>query len=130
MGVILAAHDLRLDRDVALKIVLPQMLRSREIIERFSNEARSLAKLDSQHVVKVWILAVFLHRLPAPACPTWRSSGCAVRTSTPWRRGWGPITLAGGALRPAGLRGPGCGSRSRHDPSRSQARKPVRRQRA
>jgi eukaryotic-like serine/threonine-protein kinase len=53
MGVILEAHDLRLDRDVALKIVLPQMLRSREIVERFGNEARSLAKLDSQHVVKV-----------------------------------------------------------------------------
>ena len=53
MGVVLEAHDMRLDRDVALKIVLPQMSRSSEIVERFSNEARSLAKLDSHHVVKV-----------------------------------------------------------------------------
>src|SRR5207244_11535857 len=53
MGVVLEAHDMRLDRDVALKIVLPQMVRSSEIVERFSNEARSLAKLDSHHVVKV-----------------------------------------------------------------------------
>ena len=53
MGVVLEAHDVRLDRDVALKIVLPQMRSSREVVERFSNEARILAKLDSQHVVKV-----------------------------------------------------------------------------
>ena len=53
MGIVLEAHDMRLDRDVALKIVLPQMSRSNEIVERFSNEARTLAKLESHHVVKV-----------------------------------------------------------------------------
>jgi serine/threonine-protein kinase len=42
-----------LDRDVALKVVLPRMLRSPEAIERFSNEARSLAQLESRHVVRV-----------------------------------------------------------------------------
>jgi len=53
MGIVLEAHDMRLDRDVALKIVLPQMSRSNEIVERFGNEARTLAKLESHHVVKV-----------------------------------------------------------------------------
>ncbi|HXK18180.1 MAG TPA: serine/threonine-protein kinase, partial [Polyangiaceae bacterium] len=53
MGVVLEAHDVRLGRDVALKIVLPQMQGVSEIVERFSNEARSLAQLESQHVVKV-----------------------------------------------------------------------------
>jgi eukaryotic-like serine/threonine-protein kinase len=53
MGVVLAAHDEMLDRDVALKVVLPKMTRSMEIVERFSNEARSLARLDSRHVVRV-----------------------------------------------------------------------------
>jgi serine/threonine protein kinase len=53
MGVVVEAHDVRLDRDVALKIVLPQMLRSNDVVERFGNEARSLAKLESPHVVKV-----------------------------------------------------------------------------
>jgi serine/threonine protein kinase len=53
MGVVLAAHDEMLDRDVALKVVLPKMTRSSEIVERFSNEARSLARLESRHVVRV-----------------------------------------------------------------------------
>jgi serine/threonine-protein kinase len=53
MGVVLAAHDEMLDRDVALKVVLPKMTRSVEIVERFSNEARSLARLESRHIVRV-----------------------------------------------------------------------------
>jgi serine/threonine-protein kinase len=53
MGVVLAAHDRMLERDVALKILLPEMTASPEIVERFSNEARSLARLESRHVVKV-----------------------------------------------------------------------------
>lgn len=53
MGVVLQARDQMLDRDVALKVVLPRMLRSPEAIERFSNEARSLAQLESRHVVRV-----------------------------------------------------------------------------
>jgi eukaryotic-like serine/threonine-protein kinase len=53
MGVVLAAHDEMLGRDVALKVVLPRMTRSPEIVERFTNEARSLARLESRHVVRV-----------------------------------------------------------------------------
>jgi eukaryotic-like serine/threonine-protein kinase len=53
MGVVLAAHDEMLERDVALKVVLPKMTRSVEIVERFTNEARSLARLESRHVVRV-----------------------------------------------------------------------------
>lgn len=53
MGVVLAAHDQMLDRDVALKLVLPKMTRAPEIVERFTNEARSLARLESRHIVRV-----------------------------------------------------------------------------
>jgi serine/threonine-protein kinase len=53
MGVVLSAHDEMLQRDVALKVVLPKMTRSVEIVERFTNEARSLARLESRHVVRV-----------------------------------------------------------------------------
>ena len=53
MGVVVAAHDEMLNRHVALKIVLPQMLRSQEAVTRFSNEARSLAQLESRNVVRV-----------------------------------------------------------------------------
>jgi serine/threonine-protein kinase len=53
MAVVLAAHDELLGRDVALKLLLPEMMASREIFERFCNEARALACLESRHVVKV-----------------------------------------------------------------------------
>ncbi len=53
MGVVLEAHDETLGRDVALKVVLPRMLRAPEAVERFYNEARSLARIESKHVVRV-----------------------------------------------------------------------------
>ncbi|HVY25973.1 MAG TPA: serine/threonine-protein kinase [Polyangiaceae bacterium] len=53
MGVVLAAHDTQLDRQVALKVLLPRLTHSNEAIERFKDEAQSLARLDSPHVVRV-----------------------------------------------------------------------------
>ena len=53
MAAVLAAYDGVLEREVALKIMLPQLVTSREAVERFINEARSLAKLESPHVVRV-----------------------------------------------------------------------------
>jgi serine/threonine-protein kinase len=54
MGVVLAARDEMLDRQVALKVVLPHMMSSTQAVDRFVNEARSLAQLDCRHVVRVW----------------------------------------------------------------------------
>jgi eukaryotic-like serine/threonine-protein kinase len=54
MGVVLAARDEMLNRQVALKVVLPHMMSSQPAVERFVNEARSLAQLDCRHVVRVW----------------------------------------------------------------------------
>jgi len=65
MGIVLAARDERLGRPVALKVVLPKMLRSVEAVERFSNEARSLAQLDSPHVVRVLDFGAFTE---PPSC--------------------------------------------------------------
>lgn len=53
MGLVLAARDEMLGREVALKVVLPQMMSSRQAVERFVNEARSLAQLDCRNVVRV-----------------------------------------------------------------------------
>ena len=53
MAVVLAAYDAVLERDVALKVMLPLLVSSREAVERFVNEARSLAKLETPHVVRV-----------------------------------------------------------------------------
>lgn len=53
MAVVLAAHDTLLGREVALKVLLPNLSASHEAVERFVNEARSLAKLENPHVVRV-----------------------------------------------------------------------------
>src|SRR3954470_24503828 len=53
MAVVLAAHDTLLGREVALKVLLPNLCTSTEAVERFVNEARSLAKLENPHVVRV-----------------------------------------------------------------------------
>jgi serine/threonine-protein kinase len=69
MGVVLAAHDEMLGRDVALKVVLPRMTRSPEIVERFTNEARSLARLESRHVVRVWDFGTITEPLASAGLP-------------------------------------------------------------
>ncbi len=53
MGVVLATHDMALDRRVALKLLLPEALVHPEAVQRFTREARSLAKLRNTHVARV-----------------------------------------------------------------------------
>ncbi|MFO0757026.1 MAG: serine/threonine-protein kinase [Byssovorax sp.] len=53
MGVVIAALHLQLDRRVALKLLRPELVQSRETVLRFSNEARSVGKIESEHVAKV-----------------------------------------------------------------------------
>jgi serine/threonine protein kinase len=53
MASVLAAYDVVLEREVALKIMLPQLVASTEAVTRFVNEARSLARIESRHVVRV-----------------------------------------------------------------------------
>ena len=53
MAVVLAAQDTLLGREVALKVMLPNLCSSNEAVERFINEARSLATLENPHVVRV-----------------------------------------------------------------------------
>jgi serine/threonine protein kinase len=53
MAVVLSAYDAVLERDVALKVMLPVLIVSSEAVERFVNEARALARLESPHVVRV-----------------------------------------------------------------------------
>ena len=53
MGIVIAAHHLHLDKRVALKFLRPEVAANREIVARFSNEARSAGKIQSEHVAKV-----------------------------------------------------------------------------
>jgi eukaryotic-like serine/threonine-protein kinase len=53
MGVVVAATHLQLDKRVALKFLLPEVSKNRELVARFSNEARAAGKIQSEHVAKM-----------------------------------------------------------------------------
>ncbi|HYJ11270.1 MAG TPA: serine/threonine-protein kinase [Polyangiaceae bacterium] len=53
MGVVVAAHHIRLDDRVAIKFLLPEMLLSGEAVARFEREARAAVKIKSEHVARV-----------------------------------------------------------------------------
>jgi hypothetical protein len=53
MGVVFAAHDTSLDREVALKIIAPQLAADDDFRARFRREALALSRIDSPHVVAV-----------------------------------------------------------------------------
>jgi eukaryotic-like serine/threonine-protein kinase len=54
VGVVLAATDARLSRPVALKLLGSSALSEDEARERFRREARAMASLDSENVVRVF----------------------------------------------------------------------------
>ena len=53
MSMVYVAYDQRLQRNVAFKLLVPSLAYSREVVTRFVNEARTLARLDSPHIVRV-----------------------------------------------------------------------------
>jgi serine/threonine-protein kinase len=53
MGIVVAAMQTDLERPVALKFLLPQVLERTDQVARFSREARAAAKLQSEHVAHV-----------------------------------------------------------------------------
>jgi serine/threonine protein kinase len=53
MGVVLEATHLELEQRVAIKLLLPHVAQSQESVGRFLREARSAAKIKSDHVVRV-----------------------------------------------------------------------------
>ncbi len=53
MGVVVAAQHVQLDEKVAIKFLLPTMLRNADVVGRFSREARAAVKIKSEHVARV-----------------------------------------------------------------------------
>jgi eukaryotic-like serine/threonine-protein kinase len=54
MGVVYRAHDERLDRDVAIKVLPPRILTDTKARERFRTEARALAKMSHPNIAHVY----------------------------------------------------------------------------
>jgi serine/threonine protein kinase len=53
MGVVTLAHDDRLDRDVAIKFVRPELFKHQNLRELFSVEARAMARVSHPNVLTV-----------------------------------------------------------------------------
>jgi hypothetical protein len=54
MGAVFRAHDLQLDRHVALKLLPPDQTVDPEIVQRFYQEGRSAAQLDHENIARVF----------------------------------------------------------------------------
>ncbi len=54
MGAVYRAHQVGLRRDVAFKVLPPQMAQQREFLERFTREAQTAAALEHAHIVPVY----------------------------------------------------------------------------
>jgi eukaryotic-like serine/threonine-protein kinase len=54
MGTVYLAHDLELERQVAIKMLAPQYCDDPGLVQRFEREARMMAKLDHPNLVPVY----------------------------------------------------------------------------
>ncbi|MGE0867466.1 MAG: serine/threonine-protein kinase [Kofleriaceae bacterium] len=64
MGIVAACTHLALGEQVALKILRPDVLRDRNVFERFAREARSVVKLKSEHIARVLDIGTLDNDLP------------------------------------------------------------------
>jgi serine/threonine-protein kinase len=64
MGVVVAATHLHLQQPVALKFLLPDLVHSAQIVERFVREARASAQLRGEHVCRVSDVGAFDNGAP------------------------------------------------------------------
>ena len=56
MGIVYLAHDDRLQRDVALKAVDPDLVQDEEDLTRLKREARLVAQLNNPHIAQIYDL--------------------------------------------------------------------------
>ncbi|MBW3563146.1 MAG: protein kinase [Acidobacteria bacterium] len=54
MGEVYRAHDSRLDRDVAVKVLSPHLTSRADVLERFEREAKVVAALSHPHIVSIF----------------------------------------------------------------------------
>jgi len=53
MAIVYKAYDTRLERNVAIKVILPDKAHTEKFLKRFKQEAKALASLSHPNIVKV-----------------------------------------------------------------------------
>src|SRR6266704_7225950 len=51
MGQVFLAHDLTLEREVAIKVLPPDVAQDDQVVRRFQQEAKTAAKLDHPNII-------------------------------------------------------------------------------
>lgn len=59
MGVVMLAHDERLERNVAIKLIRPELLHSVDLRDRFLTEARAMARVRHPNVLQIYAFGEF-----------------------------------------------------------------------
>jgi len=54
MGAVFLAHDLTLEREVAIKVLPPDITMDEHIVKRFQQEAKTSAKLDHTNIIPIY----------------------------------------------------------------------------
>src|SRR5919197_3590874 len=54
MGAVFLAHDLTLEREVAIKVLPPDISMDAQIMKRFQHEAKTAAKLDHTNIIPIY----------------------------------------------------------------------------
>lgn len=54
MATVYLAHDIQLDRKVAIKVMLPSLIEGDDMVERFRLEARTSAQLSHPHIIPIY----------------------------------------------------------------------------
>src|SRR5687767_5008200 len=58
MGQVYRARDPHLEREVAIKILAPELARDRASVARFEREARTVSSLNHPHIVHIYDIGV------------------------------------------------------------------------
>src|SRR2546422_4028472 len=54
MGQVVLAHDLTLEREVAIKVLPPDVAQDEQVVRRFQQEAKTDAKLDHPNIIPIY----------------------------------------------------------------------------
>ncbi|HYL56269.1 MAG TPA: serine/threonine-protein kinase, partial [Gemmatimonadales bacterium] len=54
MGAVFLSHDLTLEREVAIKVLPPDVAQDEQVVRRFQQEAKTAAKLDHPNIIPIY----------------------------------------------------------------------------